>query len=61
MPHVAYTPTDWAEQLHFWRRCKACDFTRAGRPAAGGDRVGSSTNRAELIRQLVLAGPPAWA
>jgi len=47
---------------HFWRRgAKACDFTRAGRPAAGGDRVGSSTNRAEWIRQLVLAGPPAWA
>jgi len=32
---------------------KACDFTRAGRPAAGGDRVGSSTNRARWIRQLV--------
>jgi len=63
MPHVAYTPTDWAEQLqHFWRRGKKPVILLVqGALLPVAIALVHLQTEPNWIRQLVLAGPPAWA
>lgn len=69
MPHVAYTPTDWAQQLqHFVQTVvqKPVIVVVQGAllPVAIALvhlQADAPKNATSLIRGLVLAGPPAWA
>ncbi|MEH2442477.1 alpha/beta fold hydrolase [Nostoc sp.] len=69
MPHLAYTPSDWAEQLqHFLQTVvqKPVIVVVQGAllpvalalPAAGIALIQKQSN---LIAKLVLSGPPPWA
>ena len=63
-PHVAYTPEDWAAQLEYLiqtviQRPVILIAQGALFPAAIA-LIQRQTNR-ELVRGLILAGPPAWA
>ncbi len=62
MPRAAYYPEDWADQL--------CDFTRqvVGRPALWTVQgallpvvIRAAERCPDLVRGLVLSGPPAWS
>jgi len=64
MPHVVYTPTDWAEQLqHFLQTVvkKPVIVVVQGALLPVAIALVNSSQSAEWIRGLVLAGPPAWA
>ena len=63
-PHVAYTPEDWASQLEYLiqtviQRPVILIAQGALFPAAIA-LIQRQTDR-ELVRGLILAGPPAWA
>ncbi len=69
MPHIAYTPSDWAEQLQYFLQTvvqKPVIVVVQGAllpvalalPAAGIALVQKQSN---LIARLVLSGPPTWA
>ncbi len=62
MPHVAYTPSDWAEQLQYFlqivvQRPVIVVVQGALLPVA----IQLVQRESNLIAGLVLAGPPAWA
>lgn len=62
MPHLAYTPADWAEQLwHFIRTVVQRPVTVIAQGALFPVAI-ALTQKAgpEWISQLVLSGPPAW-
>jgi pimeloyl-ACP methyl ester carboxylesterase len=64
MPHVAYTPTDWAEQLqHFLQTVvqKPVIVVVQGALLAVAIELVKQQTESNLIRGLLLAGPPAWA
>jgi pimeloyl-ACP methyl ester carboxylesterase len=62
MPHVAYTPADWAGQLQYFLKtvvkkpvillAQGAEFTLA---------LALLQQDSSLVQGLVLAGPPAWA
>ncbi|NJN56417.1 MAG: alpha/beta hydrolase [Leptolyngbyaceae cyanobacterium SL_5_9] len=66
LPHVAYTPEDWADQLqHFLRtvvqRPVIVVVQGALLPVAIAlIQLKPSLNSTHLIQGLILAGPPAW-
>ena len=61
MPHVAYTPTDWAEQLqHFVQTVVKKPVILVVQGALLPVAIALATH-ASWIQGLVLAGPPAWA
>ncbi|MEH2452135.1 alpha/beta fold hydrolase [Nostoc sp.] len=62
MPHVAYTPSDWAEQLQYFLQ------TVVQKPVIvvvqGGllpVAIALVQKESNLIARLVLSGPPTWA
>ncbi|MEH2253221.1 alpha/beta fold hydrolase [Nostoc sp.] len=62
MPHVAYTPSNWAEQLQYFLQ------TVVQKPVIvvvqGGllpVAIALVQKESNLIARLVLSGPPAWA
>ncbi|MEH1888932.1 MAG: alpha/beta hydrolase [Nostoc sp.] len=62
MPHVAYTPSDWAEQLQYFLQTvvqKPVIVVVQGAllPVA----IALVKKESNLIARLVLSGPPAWA
>ncbi|MBN3896647.1 MAG: alpha/beta hydrolase [Nostoc sp. NOS(2021)] len=62
MPHVAYTPSDWAEQLQYFLQTvvqKPVIVVVQGAllPVA----IALVQKESNLIAGLVLSGPPAWA
>lgn len=64
MPHVAYTPSDWAEQLqHFLQTVvqKPIIVVVQGALLAVAIELVKQQTESNLIRGLILAGPPAWA
>jgi pimeloyl-ACP methyl ester carboxylesterase len=64
MPHVAYTPTDWAEQLqHFLETVvqKPVILVVQGALLPVAIALVHLQTEPNWIHQLVLAGPPAWA
>ena len=69
MPHVAYTPTDWAEQLQQFletvvQKPVIVVVQGALLPVAIALvhlQADAPKNATSWIRGLVLAGPPAWA
>ncbi len=63
MPHVAYTPTDWAEQLQYFLQTvvqKPVILVVQGALLSVGIEL-VNLDQSNLIRGLVLSGPPAWA
>ncbi|MBD2340685.1 alpha/beta hydrolase [Calothrix sp. FACHB-156] len=61
MPHVAYTPSDWAEQLHYFLK------TVVQKPViviVQGALLSIATKLVQiepnLIHSLIFASPPAW-
>jgi len=62
MPHVVYTPTDWAEQLqHFLQTVVKKPVIVVVQGALLTVAISLVSQSAPWIRGLVLAGPPAWA
>ncbi len=64
MPHIAYTPTDWAAQLqHFLQTVVQRPVTLVvqGALLPVALELARLQTQPNLIRQLVLAGPPAIA
>lgn len=64
LPHVAYTPTDWAGQLqHFLQTVVRSPVTVVvqGALLPVALKLVQLQTQPNFIRQLVLAGPPAWA
>ena len=63
MPHVAYIPTDWAEQLqHFVQTVVKKPVIIVVQGALLPVAIAAAHSQtASWIRGLVLAGPPAWA
>lgn len=62
MPHVAYTPNDWAEQLHHFLQTvvqKPVIVLVQGALLPVAIRL--VQKEPKLIHSLILAGPPAWA
>ncbi|MEA5622204.1 alpha/beta hydrolase [Nostoc sp. UHCC 0251] len=62
MPHVAYTPNDWAEQLQYFLQTvvqKPVIVVVQGAllPVA----IALVQKQSNLIAKLVLSGPPTWA
>ncbi|WP_298921391.1 alpha/beta hydrolase [uncultured Nostoc sp.] len=62
MPHVAYTPSDWAEQLQYFLQTvvqKPVIVVVQGAllPVA----IALVQKESNLIAKLVLSGPPTWA
>ena len=62
MPHVAYTPSDWAEQLQYFlqtvvQKPVIVIVQGALLPVA----IALVEKESNLIARLVLSGPPAWA
>ncbi|MEH2335002.1 alpha/beta fold hydrolase [Nostoc sp.] len=62
MPHVAYTPSDWAEQLQYFLQTvvqKPVIVVVQGAllPVA----IALVQKESNLIARLVLSGPPTWA
>ncbi|MEH2406593.1 alpha/beta fold hydrolase [Nostoc sp.] len=62
MPHVAYTPSDWAEQLQYFLQTvvqKPVILVVQGAllPVA----IQLVQKQSNLIARLVLSGPPTWA
>lgn len=63
MPHVAYTPTDWAQQLqHFLQNVvqKPVILVVQGALLAVGLELVKLQTESNWIRGIILAGPPAW-
>jgi len=62
MPHVAYTPSDWAEQLQYFLQTvvqkPVIVVVQGALLPVAIELVQKESN---LIAGLVLAGPPAWA
>jgi pimeloyl-ACP methyl ester carboxylesterase len=62
MPHVAYTPSDWAEQLgHFLRTVVQKPVIVLVQGALLAVAIELVQKEPNLIAGLILAGPPAWA
>ena len=64
MPHLAYTPSDWAEQLqHFLQTVvqKPVILVVQGALLPVAIALVQLQTQPHWIRGLVLAGPPAWA
>ncbi len=64
MPHVAYHPADWAEQLEYFiqtviRRPVILISQGALFPVAIA--LSQRSNSLELVKGFILAGPPAWS
>ncbi len=62
MPHVAYTPNDWAEQLHHFLQTvvqKPVIVLVQGALLPVAIRL--VQKEPKFIQSLILAGPPAWA
>jgi pimeloyl-ACP methyl ester carboxylesterase len=62
MPHLAYTPSDWAEQLQYFlqtvvRQPVIVVVQGALLPVA----IALVQKESNLISRLVLSGPPTWA
>ncbi|MEH2010794.1 alpha/beta fold hydrolase [Nostoc sp.] len=62
MPHVAYTPSDWAEQLQYFlqtvvQKPVVVVVQGALLPVA----IALVQKESNLIARLVLSGPPTWA
>ncbi|MBR8835658.1 MAG: alpha/beta hydrolase [Stigonema ocellatum SAG 48.90 = DSM 106950] len=61
MPHVAYTPGDWAEQLqHFLQTVVQKPVTVVVQGALLPVAIELVQKQPNLIAELVLAGPPPW-
>ena len=63
MPHVAYTPADWAEQLqHFLQTVvqKPVILIVQGALLPVALELVKLQSSANLIQKLILAAPPAW-
>ncbi|MBH8575584.1 alpha/beta hydrolase [Nostocaceae cyanobacterium CENA369] len=62
MPHVAYNPKDWANQLHYFLQTvikkPAIAVVQGALLPVALELVQKEAN---LITGLILAGPPAWA
>lgn len=65
MPHLAYTPTDWADQLqHFLQTVvqqPVIIVVQGALLPVALTLIDQQTAESNWIRGLVLAGPPAWA
>jgi len=62
MPHVAYTPNDWAKQLqHFLQTVVKKPVILVVQGALFPVAIELVKIEANLIAGLVLSGPPAWA
>jgi pimeloyl-ACP methyl ester carboxylesterase len=62
MPHVAYTPNDWAEQLHqFLQTVVQKPVIVLVQGALLPIAIKLVQKEPKLIHSLILAGPPAWA
>lgn len=62
MPHIAYTPIDWAEQLqHFLQTVVQKPVVIIVQGALLPVAIALVELQPNSIRGLVLAGPPAWA
>ncbi|WP_017316800.1 alpha/beta fold hydrolase [Mastigocladopsis repens] len=62
MPHVAYTPKDWAEQLqYFLQTVVQKPVTLVVQGALFPVAIELVQKEPNLIAGLTLAGPPAWA
>ncbi|MBW4560138.1 MAG: alpha/beta hydrolase [Mojavia pulchra JT2-VF2] len=62
IPHIAYTPNDWAEQLHCFLQTvvqQPVVVVVQGALLPVAIRLVQKENN--LIHSLVLAGPPAWS
>ncbi len=63
MPHVAYTPEDWAEQLqHFLQTVVKEPVVLVAQGALFPVAIALTQFQTEpnLVKGLILAGPPAW-
>lgn len=64
MPHVAYYPADWAEQLaHFIRTMVRRPVVLIAQGALFPVAIALTqrSDSLDLVRGLILAGPPAWS
>lgn len=62
MPHVAWNPSDWAEQLqHFVKTVVQKPVIVVVQGALLPVAIELVQKEANLIAKLILAGPPAWA
>ena len=62
MPHVAYIPTDWAQQLqHFIQTVVQKPVVVVVQGALLPVAIALVQQSTSWVRGLVLAGPPAWA
>jgi len=62
LPHVAYMPTDWAEQLqHFLQTVVQKPVILVVQGALLPVAIALVNSHTSWIRGLVFAGPPAWA
>lgn len=62
MPHVAYTPKDWAQQLqHFLKTVVQKPVILVVQGALFPVAIELVQKEPNLIAGLILAGPPAWA
>ncbi|MBW4502742.1 MAG: alpha/beta hydrolase [Scytonema hyalinum WJT4-NPBG1] len=62
MPHVAYTPKDWAQQLqHFLQTVVQKPVILVVQGALFPVAIELVKKEPNLIAGLILAGPPAWA
>ncbi|NJM74036.1 MAG: alpha/beta fold hydrolase, partial [Scytonema sp. RU_4_4] len=62
MPHVAYTPSDWAEQLqHFLKTVVQKPVVLVVQGALFPVVIELVQKERNLIAGLALSGPPAWA
>ncbi len=65
MPHIAYSPVDWAEQLHYFIQTvvqKPVILLVQGALLPVAIALSQhDASQANWIRGLILAGPPAWA
>lgn len=62
MPHVAYTPKDWAQQLqHFLKTVVQKPVILVVQGALFPVAIELVKKEPNLIAGLILAGPPAWA
>ncbi|MBD2776025.1 alpha/beta fold hydrolase [Iningainema tapete] len=62
MPHVAWNPSDWAEQLqHFVKTVVQKPVIVVVQGALLPVAIELVQKETDLIAKLILAGPPAWA
>ncbi|MBE9181056.1 alpha/beta hydrolase [Oculatella sp. LEGE 06141] len=61
MPHVAYTPDDWAAQLqHFLNTVIQKPAIVVAQGALFPVAIALVQRQPDLVKALILAGPPAW-